>query len=187
MSSLIELFHASPEACFEDIGRSVSALDKTVLRTSDELQKIAALVDKLVLGKLSTFASQSSRQWMYDVRLPNKYFPGIYDAETTLSGAKRWVGPSGAIGGTLLLPRSHQYRFEVQIVDFATPMAEASFSLVIDGEPYPWLNTDDRLYRTLILEAAEREDLSFSLAVDPETCNSDGVSFSFAHIRVEAA
>jgi len=186
MSSLIDLFNASPEACFEKIAQTLKLLDQSLQRNTMELQKIAEIVDKVMLGRLATYTAAENRRWCYDARLPNKYFDDVFEVEPAGNGFKRWVGASGMIGGTLLLPRALQYDFEAQIVDFATPEARDSFSLGIDGQTYPWLSTADGLYRTIIQEAPGRDELEFSLSIDPATCGPDKVSFSFASLHIEA-
>jgi hypothetical protein len=120
--------------------------------------------------------------------MPNLFFTDLFEVETIGGISKRWVGPSCQLSGQLLLDRRHQYLVEVKIVDFISPEAEASFSLVVDRLTRPWHSTADRIFTTLVAEAPNETALDFVLQTEPRaTPEGSDVSFSFQRIAFRRA
>ena len=186
MSSLHTLFQASPDEFFTVLDGRFSAIDARMQECEAQLDAIASLSDSLAARSLALASrGPAPTARLYDVRMPNVYFPGVFEPEADAKGAKRWVGASGRIEGKLLLDRRFQYRFEVDVVDFVSAEAASSFQLSVDGRVWPWLSFDESLFSTIVAEAPHDASFDFALEVTPESRPVDrDVSFSFRRIAI---
>lgn len=184
MSSLHTIFQASQDEFFSVLDGRFAAINARMQECEAQLDAIASLSDSLAARSLALATrGPAPSAWLYDVRLPNVYFPSVFEPELDAIGAKRWVGPSGLIEGKLLLDRRFQYRFEIETVDFVTEEAKASFQLVADGRVWPWLSSESSLFTTVIAEAPHESSLDFVLQIAPESRPAErDVSFSFRRI-----
>jgi anti-sigma factor RsiW len=186
MTTLHTLFQASQDEFFAVLDARFSAIDARMQECEAQLDAVASLSDSLAARSLALASrGPAPTAWLYDVRMPNVYFPGVFEPEADDKGAKRWVGASGRIEGKLLLDRRFQYRFEVEVVDFVSSEAAASFQLSVDGRAWPWLSADGLHFSTVVAEAPNDASFDFALEVATESRPADrDVTFSFRRIAV---
>lgn len=182
--SLRNTFQASQEEFFTCLEAKLSALDRRMRECEAQVDALATVSDNLAVHALAlSNRGPAPTAWSYDARLPNVYFAGVFEPEASGGSFKRWVGASACLAGRLMLDRRFQYRCEVEIVDFITPEAEASFRLVVGDRPWVWLSTAGRIFSTIITEAPDEIALDFTLEVPSANLQDDkDVSFSFRRL-----
>jgi hypothetical protein len=186
MTGFYQLYDASPEECFKELGDTIDTLKAQVA----ELAQRNELLENLFDGVVKTLATRSvaevpATSWTYDVRLPNLYFKDVYEPEIGPGFVKRWVSGVGILKANLRLPRNVQYDFSIQVVDFPLPEYEETFYIQVDGRRYNWLKTENRKFETIILEDPAATDLEFELGVTVNPAIEEGnVSFSFSEIQI---
>lgn len=187
MSNSFNLYKASPEAFFATLDKNLAELTARLDECIARLDGLSGLGEAFLTNDLAgTLGGQPQTAWTYDAALPNKYFADVFAPEHAAPRTKRWVGKTGRIGTRLGLSRSFQYDFIVRVVNFVSPEAETSFTLTVNDEPYPWLETKDGTFRTIILESPEATELAFELAIDPATVpTGKDVTFAFASIAID--
>ena len=186
MSGLYQLYDASPEECFKELGDTIDGLKAQVA----ELVRRSELLENLFDGVVKSLATRPvaappPTSWTYDVRLPNLYFKDVFEPEIGPGFAKRWVSGTGILKTSLRLPRNVQYDFAIQVVDFPLPEYEETFYIQVDGRRYNWLKTENRKFQTIILEDPSATELDFEVGVivSPQTAEKN-VSFSFSEIQI---
>ncbi len=185
MPNLHSRFQESPEACFNEIERALDELNQAVRGAVQRLESVAGLYEQYLKTRLPAGPLPPMTNWVYDVRMTAPYFDAVYPPEVYPEFAKRWVNKIGVLTTRLAMPRRQQYRFEIQIRDFASKEIEDSFQLHVDDAVCPWLDRTDRLFSTVIPENSAAESLEFRLSADPKACVHD-VSFSFSTINITA-
>lgn len=186
-SDFYELFHASPEFFFDELSRKLKGMDERIERLSARIEDLAEAVETYIRQDLPVARARPDvTAWTYHALMPNTVFDSVYEPEILAAGAKRWVNATARLQASLVLPRNHQFHFEVQVLDFVSPEAEARFTLTADGETQPWLSQEGHLYKALIPARPEARTLDFKLETDPAACGGRDVSFSFQTIRVHA-
>jgi hypothetical protein len=184
MVNLYRLYQASPEEFCTELDKAISRIDSRLSEDSARVETLVRLQEEFLRINLSRqLVTEPATAWTYRARLPNRYFMDVFEPEQDDGGGKRWVGASGRLGTRLLVPRAVQYDFSVTVADFVSAEAERSFTLKIDGEVYPWLDTEGWVYSTVLLEEPASSGLDFELSVDPATIpQGRDVSFSFRSI-----
>lgn len=188
MSDSFKLFRASPEAFFVSFDKKMQDAELQLKACLARTDSISALGDMLLTKKMPLLQREMApKSWTYVANLPNLYFSDVFDAEVNGSEVKRWVGKSGRISASIPLVRSFQYDFAVEVVNFTSKEVEATFTLKVNGEVYPWLEVVDGRYKTIILESRTASELEFELSVDmaADASNKD-VSFSFREISISS-
>ena len=163
-----------------------NAIERRMMEAETQASSLLALSDSIAMRALALSGrGPAPTAWIYDARLPNIHFTGIYDPETVGGTVKRWVDGSGSIGTRLLLDRRFQYRFEATILDFVSPEARKAFQLTVDGKPWSWLEHDGHVFATIVAEAPEESALDFTLSIgDKELLGGHDVSFSVSRISL---
>jgi hypothetical protein len=187
MLGSLQMYRASPEAFFASLDKKIAELEAKINGAHKRFEDLASLSDA-ILTRIAEVRSHSEapKTWTYLAALPNLYFADVSPAENIGGVVRRWVGRSGRIGARLNLPRTCQYYCMFRAVEFANPALAATLSLTVNGEPYPWLDAKDGIYKTLILESADQDYLEFNIAVNTSTLDERrDVSFSFAQILLE--
>jgi hypothetical protein len=183
---LHSLFLASEEAFFLALENRFSELAARLQDMEGLLDSQRAVIDNLSIRALAlTQRGAAPTAWVYHARMPNPIFDDVFEPELEPEGAKRWVGASGRLTGSLLLDRRHQYKFEIDAPNFVTAAAESSFMLTVNGTVWPWLSRTSRLFSTIISEAPHESSLDFSIKIEEGTRPADrDVSFAFRRISV---
>ena len=185
MNSL-RLYRASPEGFFAALDVKIKELETQLAGIQAQLKGVTEIAEAFIHDlPRRTADAPAPTNWTYQVLLPNLYFDDIFEAEVTPE-VKRWVGKSGRLAWTLRLPRIAQYDFAVQCAGFGSEVMRETFRLQVNGATYPWLETTDGLYRTIILEAPDEKDIALELSVDPATRDPNAdVTFSFTRIDIQ--
>jgi hypothetical protein len=186
MSGLYQLYDASPEECFKELGDTLDTLKTQIAELAQRSELLENLFDGVVKSlAMRPVGEPPATSWTYDVRLPNLYFKDVFEPEIGPGFAKRWVSGVGILRANLRLPRNVQYDFSIQVVDFPLPEYEETFYIQVDGRRYNWLKTESRKFETLILEDPTATELDFELGVivNPQIAEKD-VSFSFSEIQI---
>jgi hypothetical protein len=185
---LYQLFHASPGIFFEELSKKIKGLDERIDRLTSRIEDLAEAMETYVRQDLPLARARPDvTAWTYDALMPNVAFDSVFEPEIMAGGAKRWVkAAASGLRATLALPRNHQFNFQVQVIDFVSPEAEASFLLKADGVVCPWLSQHDRLYSAVIPARPEGVTLDFALETDPAASGDRDVCFSFRTIRIHA-
>jgi hypothetical protein len=182
-----QLFLASPEFFFDELTRRLKGIDERIDRLTARIDDLAEAMETYIRQDLPILRARPDvTAWTYHALMPNAVFDSVYEPEMLPTGAKRWVNATACLQASLVLPRNHQFHVEVQVADFVSPEAEASFALTADGQKQPWLSQEGRLYKALIPAKPESRTLDFKLETDPSACVGRDVSFSFQTIRVYA-
>jgi len=189
MNNLHRLYQASPEEFCAELDASLAKIQRVEARLADCLSRVEAMAqlhEEFLRTSLSRHLTEPARSWTYDARLPNRHFgESVLAPEKDANGFNRWVRRDHRLTAALALPRAIQYHFSILVADFVSSEAEASFSLTVDGKPYPWMSTEGRLFKTVILEDPAASSLEFELFVDPNAVpDGKDVSFAFRCIHV---
>jgi len=187
MLSSLQMYRASPEAFFTSLDKKMAELEAKIDGTHKRFEDLANLSDAILTKIAEVRAhSEAPRTWTYLAALPNLYFNDVSPAEQADGVSKRSVGRSGRLTARLNLPRNCQYFFMFRAVEFVNAAAAATLSLTVNGDPYPWLDVQDGVFKTIVLESKETDSLEFTIAVDPSTLDETvDMSFSFAQILIE--
>ncbi|MBK8211957.1 MAG: hypothetical protein IPK78_20470 [Rhodospirillales bacterium] len=184
-SNFSQLFLASEDAFFTSLECRIAELEGRLFECEGQIENYAAICERLSAHALAAMTrGPAPTAWSYDVRMPNIYFDDVFDIEWSDGDAKRWVGAGNALKGQLLLDRRHQYRVNVEIVNFVSAEAESSFSISVGNTDLPWLEMSERIYSTIIPEAANESILAFRIGVSNESRSAEkDVSFSFRKLE----
>ena len=185
MQNIVSLFHASPEACFEEIGASLDKLRSGIDLLSRRVDAISAFYEEYLKTKLPIAATVPMTRWIFEAGMANVYFSSTYPAEVHADYAKVWVDASGILSASLIMSRQQQYRFEITIRDFVDRHTEETCRLMVNGLHCPWVSTRERVYSTIIPEQPDLDTLEFVLSCAPGETNPT-VSFSFSSIKITA-
>ncbi len=186
MIDLIRLYKASKEDFVAEVERNLNDISGRFREHDAIIEQQGLMLRELIAKTLArSTGTPHPTHWEYHAALPNIYFSDIYEPEIIPGGAKRWVGPSGSLEGIVVLPRTVQYRFEIQVVDFVDSTKVAAVELELDGKPYPWLDDTGRLYQTLIHENPSLDHVRFRVHLPPNVDVADtDVSFSFSRLAL---
>lgn len=185
MQDLWALYNASPRAFFTALDARFKDLDDRIENIRTQVAGISDLADAFIRRLPQHLAPAAApTQWTYRAELPNLYFDDVFEPEMKALPL-RWVGKTGRLTWTLRLPRIAQYDFSVQCVDFSSEDMRSSLCLKVGGTRYPWVNTENNLFETIILENDEEGDMVLELGVNPGTVvTQNDVTFSFSRIDV---
>jgi hypothetical protein len=186
MTGLYQLYDASPEECFKELGDTLDTLKAQVAELAHRSELLENLFDGVVKNLATRpVAEVPATSWTYDVRLPNLYFKDVFEPEIGPGFAKRWVSGNGILRANLRLPRNVQYDFSIKVVDFPLPEYEETFYIQADGRRYNWLKAENRKFETIILEDPTAMDLEFEVGVIVSPAIGErNISFSFSEIQI---
>lgn len=167
------------EGAISELDRQLGALDNTWEVLSDSF-------DQLIKGAASRPLGRAlATSWRWDARQPNLYFADCFPLRTSAAATTRWVGAYGVLRWKLILARTLQYDFAIEVTDFASPEYEHSFFIRIDGwQDYGWLRRSGRRYETIILEDATRNEVALEVGIPVEVQSESDVTFSVSRIEI---
>lgn len=175
----------SPEDCFRMVQGAVDELWRQVAVLEEGMERLEALFARLVeTAATSPLAAGQASGWSYDARQPNLVFADLLSLDEGAGANRRWVGASGVLATQLNLPRTVQYSFAVEGVDFARPEYAEAFHLRVGDRRYGWIRAVDGRYETIILEDPAARGLSFELAVAIDGPASNDVTFAFSRLAI---
>ena len=187
MLGSFQIYRASPEAFFASFDKKMAELETKINGAHKRFEDLANLSDA-ILTKISEVRahSEAPKSWTYFAALPNLYFDDVFAAERLGTVTRRWVGRSGRLTTRLNLPRNCQYLVMFRAVEFVNAATAATIKLTVDGDHYPWLESKDGVYKTVVLENPDVDYLEFVIGVDTNMLDeARDASFSFAQILFE--